>query len=99
MPVKNRLAELQEASKYVTQKDIEAQKMDSSSGQEWIPMLPLKDMSKESKEFFERIQLVKEDIDTVRFLFTQRCSFITDVVLSKVLSPLSFLCPSDCRKC
>ena len=68
MPVKNRLKELQDASKFVTQKDIEAQQKMDSSDQEGMAMLPLKDMSKDSKEFFEKIQAIKEDIDTVRKL-------------------------------
>lgn len=62
MPVRDRLAELQKESKHVTEKDI--QKMNSQDKDEAIPMLPMKDMSPENKEFFETITLIREDINT-----------------------------------
>ena len=64
MPVRDRLAELQKESKHVTDKDIERMNQDSNT--ESIPMLPMKDMSPENKEFFETMKVIREDIDTVR---------------------------------
>ena len=64
MPVRDRLAELQKESKYVTDKDIK--KMNQDSNTESIPMLPIQNMSPENREFFEKIEEIKEEIDTVR---------------------------------
>ena len=64
MPVRNRLQELQKSAN-ITQKDIEAQNMPGS--EDGIPMEPLlKNMSEDSKRFFEKIEEIKENIDTVR---------------------------------
>ena len=64
MPVRNRLQELQKNAN-ITQKDIEAQNMPGS--EDAIPMEPLlKNMSEDSKRFFEKIEEIKDNIDTVR---------------------------------
>ena len=64
MPVRNRLLELQKNAN-ITQKDIEAQNMPGS--EDSIPMEPLlKNMSEDSKRFFEKIEEIKDNIDTVR---------------------------------
>ena len=64
MPVRNRLQELQKSAN-ITQKDIEAQNMPGS--EDGIPMEPLlKNMSEDSKRFFEKIEEIKDNIDTVR---------------------------------
>ena len=64
MPVRNRLQELQKNAN-ITQKDIEAQNMPGS--EDGIPMEPLlKNMSEDSKRFFEKIEEIKDNIDTVR---------------------------------
>jgi len=63
MPVRNRLLELQKNAN-ITQKDIEAQNMPGS--EDGIPMEPLlKNMSEDSKRFFEKIEEIKDNIDTI----------------------------------
>ena len=61
MPVKNRLAELQKASKHVTDKDIKALETENA---ESIP-LQTSNMSDSCAEFFHNFQEVIEDIDKV----------------------------------